>query len=64
MSSKIKPNKSLFCFFCYLIRQAINLEETAVGLNKRRLIQSAVVKELVRVCKNQNFILKVLFFFI
>ena len=30
-------------------RQAINFEETAVGLNKRRLIQSAVVKELVRV---------------
>jgi hypothetical protein len=36
-----------------LIRQAINLEETAVGLNKRRLIQSAVVKELVRVCKTK-----------
>ncbi|CAF0961768.1 unnamed protein product [Rotaria sordida] len=30
------------------VKQAINLEETAVGLNKRRLIQSAVVKELVR----------------
>ncbi len=41
---KIYPNEF------YLIRQSINLEETAVGLNKRRLIQSAVVKELVRVC--------------
>jgi signal recognition particle subunit SRP54 len=30
------------------VKQAINFEETAVGLNKRRLIQSAVVKELVR----------------
>ncbi|CAF0806738.1 unnamed protein product [Didymodactylos carnosus] len=30
------------------VKQAINLSETAVGLNKRRLIQSAVVKELVR----------------
>ncbi|CAF0813666.1 unnamed protein product [Adineta ricciae] len=30
------------------VKKAINLEETAVGLNKRRLIQSAVVKELVR----------------
>jgi signal recognition particle subunit SRP54 len=35
------------------VKQAINLEETAVGLNKRRLIQSAVVKELVRVCKKK-----------
>ena len=42
----LNGNKRVFL----LIRQAINLEETAVGLNKRRLIQSAVVKELVRVC--------------
>lgn len=42
----LNGNKRVF----FLIRQAINLEETAVGLNKRRLIQSAVVKELVRVC--------------
>jgi hypothetical protein len=32
-------------------RQAVNFNETAVGLNKRRLIQSAVVNELVRVRK-------------
>ena len=41
-------------------RQAINLNETAVGLNKRRLIQSAVVKELVRVNRfddqNETFV--------
>ena len=50
MSSRGK--NFIFCIFDYLIRQAINLEETAVGLNKRRLIQSAVVKELVRVCSS------------
>ncbi len=63
MSSKTKIYKSSFAFFLfYLIRQAINLEETAVGLNKRRLIQSAVVKELVRVCNNKIF-LKILILF-
>ncbi|CAF0832130.1 unnamed protein product [Adineta steineri] len=30
------------------VRQSINFEETAVGLNKYRLIKSAVVKELIR----------------
>ena len=38
----------------FLPRQAINLDETAVGLNKRRLIQSAVVKELVRVRRSAS----------
>ncbi|CAF0947754.1 unnamed protein product [Adineta steineri] len=30
------------------VRQSINFEETAVGLNKYRLVKSAVVKELIR----------------
>ena len=40
--------------FVSRLRQAINLDETAVGLNKRRLIQSAVVKELVRVSRKTS----------
>lgn len=32
------------------LRAAIDLEEMASGLNKRRMIQHAVFKELVKVC--------------
>lgn len=35
------------CFF----RSVINFEDMAAGLNKRRMIQSAVFKELVKVNK-------------
>lgn len=52
MSSKRKFIAWEWAFIFCSFRQAINFEETAVGLNKRRLIQSAVVKELVRVCIN------------
>lgn len=36
------------CVFCPC-RSAIDLEEMASGLNKRRMIQHAVFKELVKV---------------
>lgn len=32
------------------VRQVIDFEDMAGGLNKRRMIQSAVFKELVKVC--------------
>ena len=32
------------------IRSVIDFDEMAAGLNKRRMIQSAVFKELVKVC--------------
>lgn len=34
------------------VRAAINFDDTAGGLNKRRMIQSAVFKELVKVNSN------------
>lgn len=34
------------------VRAAINFDDTAGGLNKRRMIQSAVFKELVKVISN------------
>lgn len=49
MSSEYFSSSIISIFESFSLRQAINLSETAVGLNKRRLIQSAVVKELVRV---------------
>ena len=32
------------------VRSVIDFDEMAAGLNKRRMIQSAVFKELVKVC--------------
>lgn len=37
------------------VRAVIDFEEMAGGLNKRRMIQSAVFKELVKVCCFVNF---------
>ena len=54
MSSEYFSSSIISIFESFSLRQAINLSETAVGLNKRRLIQSAVVKELVRVNSKQK----------
>lgn len=43
--------KKFFFKFCSIVlRAAIDLEEMASGLNKRRMIQHSVFKELVKVC--------------
>jgi len=34
-----------------MCRSVIDFDEMAAGLNKRRMIQSAVFKELVKVCR-------------
>lgn len=36
------------------VRNVIDFDEMAGGLNKRRMIQSAVFKELVKVCSSIN----------
>ena len=56
MSSKLPYLTDFFldfffmCSVVVLIRSVIDFEEMAAGLNKRRMIQSAVYKELVKVC--------------
>ena len=38
------------------VRGAIDFEEMAAGLNKRRIIQSAVFNELCKVTRGNNYI--------
>jgi len=50
----------MFCGFVFCCRSVIDFDDMAAGLNKRRMIQSAVFKELVKVrcfeCLHNNFI--------
>jgi len=50
---KCKLTVLVVCIFLH--RSVIDFEEMAAGLNKRRMIQSAVFKELVKVCKHFCF---------
>ena len=49
-------------FFPLFCRSVIDFEEMAAGLNKRRMIQSAVYKELVKVLVNLHVERNCLFF--
>ena len=46
---KKKDCRFLFTYTNYSSRSVIDFDEMAAGLNKRRMIQSAVYKELVKV---------------
>lgn len=41
------------------VRAVIDFEEMAGGLNKRRMIQSAVFKELVKVCFHHLVVMQI-----
>jgi signal recognition particle subunit SRP54 len=43
------------------VRQVIDFEDMAGGLNKRRMIQSAVFKELVKVSPSLEFLLTMIY---